>query len=201
MRLVLLADTHGYHAEMQVPDADVLIHAGDFTRRGGLDEVRDFDDWLAALPHPHKIVIAGNHDWAFQETPSAARAALAHATYLQDEAVEIDGVLFWGSPWQPRFMDWAFNLDRGAPLAEKWALIPSAVDVLITHGPPYGILDVVRRGHVGCEALRERLTALHPRLHVFGHIHETPGIEVHDQITFVNAATDFARHPARVVEI
>ena len=189
VRLVLISDTHSLHDAVDVPDGDVLVHAGDSTRRGRPEEIRAFDAWLGTLPHPYKVVISGNHDFAFERDPQA-RTWIRNATYLQDEGIGIEGLRFWGSPWQPRFFDWAFNLDRGAPLAEKWALVPDDVDVLITHGPPMGILDRIYRGeHVGCEALLEAVIARRPRLHVFGHIHEAYGAFERDGTTFVNAST------------
>ncbi|HNC99840.1 MAG TPA: metallophosphoesterase, partial [Myxococcota bacterium] len=96
----------------------------------------------------------------------------------------------WGSPWQPRFFDWAFNLDRGEPLRRVWQKIPDGIDILVTHGPPKGILDRVQRGgEVGCEELREALRRVRPRLHVFGHIHEAYGQLHLDGTHFVNAAS------------
>lgn len=191
LTLVTMADTHGYHASLRVPPGDILIHAGDLTRRGSLDDLRDFDAFLASLPHRHKIVVAGNHDWCFQRDPMAARATLAHATLLQDEAVVLEGVRFYGSPWQPRFLDWAFNLPRGAPLAEKWALIPEDTDILITHGPPLGIGDRTWNGErVGCEDLLRRVRKLAPKLHIFGHIHEDGGVFRDGATVFVNATTN-----------
>ena len=109
--------------------------------------------------------------------------------YLSDSGRTIDGVRVWGSPWQPWFYDWAFNLPRGAALAAKWALIPDGTDVLVTHGPPLGVLDTTLRGEpVGCAALRGRVAQLRPRLHLFGHIHEAYGVVDHDGTLFVNAS-------------
>ena len=137
--------------------------------------------------------MAGNHDWLFERRPTVAEGLIpSGVTYLRDAGVSIHGINFWGSPWQPWFNDWAFNLQRGAEIAAKWALIPDDVHVLITHGPPYGILDevVMPPGkHDGCEALRERLGALPAlRLHVFGHIHEAYGTFSDDGLQFVNAS-------------
>ncbi|WP_419191276.1 metallophosphatase domain-containing protein [Saltatorellus ferox] len=180
--MVCLSDTHGMHDEIVVPEGDLLIHAGDLTGRGTSREVTRVAEWLADLNHRHKLVIAGNHDFLFESDSERGRALIesAGATYLQDEGVEIDGVHFWGSPWQPWFHDWAFNLARGEPLRRVWAKIPPATDVLITHGPPFGMLDRVARTNepVGCEALTERLRELDVRLHVFGHIHEAYGVDV-----------------------
>jgi len=111
--------------------------------------------WIASLPHRHKVIVAGNHDGAFVREPGAARAMFAGAHYLEDAEVTIEGLRFYGSPWQPAFHDWAFNLQRGAALAAVWAKIPRGVDVLITHGPPNGIGDsnaMVQRS--GCADLR-----------------------------------------------
>ena len=189
MLFVAISDTHGYHDRLEVPDGDVLIHGGDLTKHGRLEDVEAFDRWLAGLPHRHKIVIAGNHDFCFQHRPREARALLRHAIYLEDRAVEVEGVKFYGSPWQPEFFDWAFNLPRGPALAAVWAKIPDDTQVLITHGPPLGIGDLTHRGpHVGCEDLLRRVRQVRPRLHVFGHIHEAAGRYDVDGTTFVNAS-------------
>ena len=202
----MISDTHAQHRRVDIPDGDVLVHAGDITRRGGLDDLADFNAWLGTLPHRHKVVIAGNHDWCFVNSRFEARGCLTNATYLQDEATEIDGVRFWGSPWQPWFLDWAFNLARGVALQEVWAKIPIDTDVLITHGPPLGILDMTTRGEpVGCEDLLARIDIVQPALHVFGHIHEGGGMKAHGRTTFVNASTLDERyqiaHPVRVVDL
>jgi Icc-related predicted phosphoesterase len=199
LTLVAMADTHGFEDDLDVPDGDVLIHAGDLTRLGELDEIRRVNRFLASLPHRHKLVVAGNHDWSFQTKPDLARKALTAATYLEDSAVVIEGVKFYGSPWQPWFLDWAFNLQRGAPLVEKWALIPEDVDVLITHGPPAGIGDKASDGRVGCDDLLRRVEAIKPKLHIFGHIHEDRGIWKRGSTVFVNATTSECTLPVTVL--
>jgi Icc-related predicted phosphoesterase len=189
-RVVLVSDTHGFH-DFDVPAGDVLVHAGDLTGRGRLRELEEANRWLASLPHPVKIAIAGNHDFCFQDEPAAARRALTAAIYLQDEGVEAAGLRFWGSPWQPWFYDWAFNLERGPALAEKWAQIPEDVDVLVTHGPPAGILDQTSDARaVGCADLLRRVAIVKPALHVFGHIHEARGALWKGPTLFVNASVD-----------
>jgi Icc-related predicted phosphoesterase len=189
-RLVLISDSHGLHDQVRVPDGDVLVHAGDFTSSGRPREVEEFAKFLRRLPHTHKIVIAGNHDFLFEREPERAEAMLVDsATYLRDSETTAAGLRFWGSPWQPWFHDWAFNLPRGAALAEKWALVPAGIDVLVTHGPPHGVLDVVARGGlVGCEALREALPRIAPKLHLFGHIHEAYGVARVGDTWCVNAS-------------
>lgn len=200
--IVCVSDTHGAHDITVVPDGDILLHAGDLTRHGLLDEVDAFDAWLGRLPHPHKVVIAGNHDWCFERTPAEARRRLTNAVYLEDEAVVIGGLKVYGSPWQPRFFDWAFNLDRGPELAAKWALIPADTDVLVTHGPPDGILDLTRRWlRVGDADLLARVREVRPKLHVFGHIHEAAGVYRSGSTLFVNAATEMGVGAGVVVRV
>lgn len=188
MRIVVISDTHGLHLQVAVPPGDVLIHAGDLTGHGTLGELRALNAWLGGLPHPHKLVIAGNHDWACAEHPALMPQLFTAATYLCDTLVTIGGRTFYGSPWQPRFYDWAFNLDP-PELAQVWARVPAGVDVLITHTPPYGRLDRTDRGeHAGCAALRAALPRIRPRLHGFGHIHEGYGQHAHGRSLAVNAS-------------
>ncbi|WP_005034601.1 metallophosphatase domain-containing protein [Holophaga foetida] len=202
MRLVCLSDTHGEQDHFKIPDGDILIHAGDFCSMGSEREVLKVAQWLTRLPHRWKIVVAGNHDRLFEQQPEVARAMMGPGIlYLQDSGCEIEGLRFWGSPWQPWFQSWAFNLPRkGAKLREKWNLIPIDTDALITHGPPHGILDSVRprmtawgpseegSGPLGCEELAIRLATVRPRLHVFGHIHDGYGFAEKDSTTYVNAS-------------
>ncbi len=196
-RVVCLSDTHNCTNEIEVPEGDLLIHAGDATITGTLEEVKRFNRWFSSLPHKNKIFVAGNHDWLFERDNVQARSLLDPSiVYLQDRSVQIDGLKIYGSPWQPRFYDWAFNLMRGAEIAEKWRLIPSDVDLLITHGPPHLILDEVptRYGveNAGCEELRKRIEEIvmsgKLKLHLFGHIH--CGYGTHDEfgVRFVNAS-------------
>ena len=189
MKIVAISDTHGLHGSLTIPAGDVLVHAGDITGRGTIDEVRDFDKFLGSLPHAHKIVIAGNHDFCFERDREASVAELTHCIYLQDQGVTVEGVRFYGSPWQPWFYDWAFNLQRGAEIRAKWELIPTGVEVLITHGPPYGHGDKTARGEaVGCEDLLEVVEEIKPQVHIFGHIHEGAGISSNGETVFINAS-------------
>jgi predicted phosphodiesterase len=203
MRLVCVADTHLYERGLPpVPDGDVLIHAGDMLQHGTMAELQHAAAWLRAQPHAHKLVIAGNHDWCLQRTPGPARALLEDAgvVYLQDSAATLEGLRVWGSPWQPEFFDWAFNLPRGEALAAKWALVPAGIDVLVTHGPPRGYGDRVGRGHEGCDDLRAALDRIEPALHVFGHIHEDGGLWRCGQATIANVTTWECTRPATVVD-
>jgi Icc-related predicted phosphoesterase len=183
-----------------VPPGDLLVHAGDFTKRGTLEQVADFDAFLGELPHPHKLVVAGNHDFLVERQPALALATLRNAIYLEHDFVELAGLRIFGSPWQPWFHDWAINLRRGAPLRARWAEVPDELDLLITHSPPHGVLDRVWAGErVGCEELRAALPRIRPRAHVFGHIHEAYGtteLEEFPGTRFVNAANcDLAYRP------
>ncbi|WP_308873929.1 metallophosphoesterase family protein [Thiothrix subterranea] len=139
MNLTFISDTHSLHDRLPAIDAgDVLIHCGDFTGRGTLDDTLNFAEFMAAQPFTHKIVIAGNHDWCFEDK---RRKIAEHILkeygliYLNDSGIEIDGVKFWGSPIQPEFCDWAFNRERGEAIRQHWDKIPADTDVLITHGP------------------------------------------------------------------
>lgn len=207
MRIVCISDTHNCNEQITVPDGDLLIHSGDATTIGTTEEIRRFNHWFTGLPHKNKIFVAGNHDWLFEREPESAQRLLDPSIiYLQDSTVEIDGLKIYGSPWQPRFFDWAFNLMRGPELAEKWKLIPKDIDVLITHGPPHGILDEVPRKwgieNTGCEELRKRVEEIaeHRRLkfHVFGHIHCGYGTHEEFGVEFVNASNcDEQYHPTQ----
>lgn len=189
MRIVCLSDTHGAHREVEVPQGDLLIHAGDFCAYGYLEELTDFNDWLGELPHPQKIIIAGNHDLCFEKSPVEAEKLIDKAVYLNDSGFQWGGLSIWGSPITPRFFDFAFNRDRGAAIRQHWDLIPKEIDILITHGPPRGILDETFKGDsAGCDDLKEILNSIRPKLHLFGHIHEGYGKMYGQGIQFVNAS-------------
>jgi Icc-related predicted phosphoesterase len=201
-RIVAIADTHNRHAQLDLPAGDVLIHAGDLTGRGTLRELEQVADWLRAQPHRHKVVVAGNHDFALQRQPAQAKALFHGLHLLEDDAVQLDGLRIWGSPWQPWFHDWAFNLRRGPEIDAKWQLIPAGVDVLVTHGPPHGYGDVVYRGdRVGCEDLTKHLDRVKPRLHLFGHIHEDKGEWQRGETRIVNCTTSEGELPAAVIDL
>lgn len=201
-RIVALSDTHGGHRRLEVPEGDILIHAGDMTRGGSLESLRDVDEWLGQFPHPHKLVVAGNCDYCFERDQERARQVLSNARYLQDESVEIDGLRIWGSPWQPIFLNMAFNVERGEALARKWEAMPDELDVLITHGPPRGILDRTSRGEeVGDRALRTRIEQVQPKLHIFGHVHESSGETAVDGVHYVNAACDAPGKEPVVIDV
>jgi len=208
VRIVCISDTHGQHTKLSVPDGDVLIHAGDFMAFGDTPkEVVDFNQWLGKQPHRHKVVIAGNHDLMFERHPGAARELLGNAIYLENSGAEIAGFTIWGSPVQPEFNNWAFNVARGAAIRRYWKMIPANTDVLVTHGPPFGVLDKAHpsSAHVGCEELAKAVEQIKPGLHVFGHIHGGHGLSSSKDTQFVNASVvnEAYRlvHEPQVVEI
>jgi len=145
MKITFISDTHNKHNHLTsnaynniLGSGDVLVHAGDCTSMGKSHEITNFLNWLGMTDFKHKIFIAGNHDFGFEtHTDIAEEFKERGIIYLFDTEVVIDGVKFYGSPWQPEFYDWAFNLPRGEKLAEKWAKIPGNTDILITHGPAH----------------------------------------------------------------
>jgi Icc-related predicted phosphoesterase len=202
MRIVAVADTHLFHGDLTVPDGDVFVHAGDMCRGGDLDELREAAAWIASLPHRHKVIVAGNHDWAFANQRAAARDEIAGMTYLQDSEVTIEGLRFYGAPWQPEYGGWAFNLPRGPALAAVWAKIPTGIDVLITHGPPDGFGDRSPvGGRAGCADLRRRIEVVKPRLHMFGHIHQDGGVWTHGTTVLANVTTWECERAPTVIDI
>lgn len=202
MLITLLSDTHTKHnliktpksyrssnEVLELPGGNLLIHAGDFMNSGYYkEEAEVFFKWLDDLKgYDTKVFISGNHDRIMENEPEWVKGILTGyktIDYLQDDFMGIiEGgepeIKIWGSPWQPEFYNWAFNLPRnGEELKSKWDMIPEDTDILITHGPAWGILDDVegRRGkHLGCELLSERIKNIKPKIHVCGHIHSGYG--------------------------
>lgn len=187
MRIVCISDTHC--RKFALPDGDVLIHAGDLSMSGSVLEVQEQLSSLNQHPHKHKILVPGNHDFAFQDYPE--QLDVGQVVVLKNTGLTIDGLSFWGSPWQPEFFNWAFNLPRGESLRKVWAQMPDKLDVLITHSPPHGVGDWVDyggAGHVGCVDMAARVLEVKPKLHVFGHVHAGYGIYERHGIVYVNAS-------------
>jgi len=207
MRITLISDTHTMHGlikpTIDMPGGDLLLHAGDIMNSGyNKNDIKDFCHWYNSLEHyDQKIFIAGNHDRTFEDFPDDAReiySSYKNITYLQDERLDLwdeedQQTVIYGTPWQPWFYDWAFNLPKGGPgLMSKWEAIPADTDILITHGPPQEILDVSGPPYneplLGCALLRERVDAVKPKIHVFGHIHGSYGYKFLNGTHFFNAS-------------
>lgn len=207
--LVLISDSHNQHGKLtksilEIYKSDpesILIHSGDVSLRGSLNEIEEFLEWYDALPFQNKIFIAGNHDFFFESGGDKVQNLLRNfknnVIYLQDTGIQINGINFWGSPVTPRFHNWAFNRDED--IESHWKRIPENTDVLITHGPPYGILDTsLRGGSVGCPRLRETIMKI-PNLKIscFGHIHEARGRQRIGEVEYVNSSVLSRNHELR----
>ena len=198
-KIVFISDTHEQHEKVKVPPCDILLHAGDLTYRGKEEKVDQALRWLNKQDAKHVVVIAGNHDWLFQTEPEVAKellAAFPKIHYLENNGVTLEGLKFWGSPWTPAFCNWAFNADP-ADIFKHWDLIPSGLDVLVTHGPPKGILDraapqlVPPTPELGCYDLKIAVIQTKPKIHVFGHIHGGANLQQRlykDGTEFINAS-------------
>lgn len=197
MKIDCISDLHGHHPEL--PGGDLLILAGDYTGNNRTSQWVSFFSWLKQQQYRKKILIAGNHDGflesAYPKTQKEADELSELQSFLEeqgeekedfeylcDSGTEFEGLKIWGSPWTPTFCNWHFMKERGEELRTQWDLIPEGTDILITHGPPLGILDKVqyssralRESHAGCADLRDAVERIQPRLHVFGHIHEAYG--------------------------
>jgi Icc-related predicted phosphoesterase len=190
MKIVFISDTHGQHEKLTLPEGDMIIHAGDVSKRGGMAELEKFLDWYERLPFTHKVFAVGNHDFLAENNPAIFRQLIPdNCVYLENNDVVIEGIRIWGSPITPWFYDWAFNRQRGADIAKYWAMIPKGTDIVVTHGPAYDILDRTTGGVLtGCEDLRAKIEEIKPKYHVFGHIHEAYGMKQVGDTTFINAS-------------
>lgn len=206
MRITVISDTHLKHKQCQqdLPGGDLLLHAGDISSMGYRHEIMQFLEWYSRLhQYDTKVFVAGNHDWGFQDIPEEVKQILSeypNVAYLQDDmhllGEDYDDyekrVKVWGSPWQPEFNGWAFNLPRNsAQIWEKWLLIPENTDILVTHSPAYGKLDTTewnRSMPLGCEMLAQRIAQVKPKIHVCGHIHSGYGYHFDGTTHFFNAA-------------
>ncbi|MCP9198692.1 metallophosphatase domain-containing protein [Gramella sp. GC03-9] len=186
MRLICLADTHNQHRDLDLPEGDILIHAGDCTDGGSARESLDFLDWFSEQPHKHKILVPGNHDFFFEKEHHKDQIP-ENLHVLIGQSLEIKGIKFWGSPYTPGMANWAFQRERGAELRSHWEQIPQDTQILITHTPPYGIMDDTARGlKLGCEELAGKLESLKPDYHLFGHIHHAAGSKTFSNTKFFN---------------
>ena len=204
IKIAIISDTHGEHKNLEkwLPAADMIICAGDVSKFGNMTTISSFLRWFSELEqYKTKIFIAGNHDTLFEDNRGLSQAMIYHnLMYLENSGLEFDGINIYGSPVTPRFHDWAFNADRGEKIKKYWDAIPENTDILITHGPPMGILDVSRYNqstmaldgsinHVGCQDLMNRINEIKPKVHIFGHIHPAYGIVYQNGTLFINASS------------
>lgn len=207
MKITFISDTHTKHDELlwdktDIPGGDLLIHTGDIMNSGRNPmDIAKFCKWFDGLEqYHHKVFIAGNHDRLFETDPEMASEiynSYKNITYLQDNWAQVGDDSFmakiYGSPWQPEFYNWAFNLPRrGTELMSKWEAIPEDTDILLTHGPAQGHLDTsgppYNEPNLGCELLAERIAEFKPKIHVCGHIHGGYGYKFDGHTHFFNAS-------------
>jgi Icc-related predicted phosphoesterase len=202
-RVCAISDVHEKWADLKIPNCDLLVVAGDLTYTGDYGKISEFNGWCYGLQDrdvvKEVVVIAGNHDLTAQKDPKTFRELLCDVTYLEDEEYEWNGLRIYGSPWTPSFFreSWVFNADRGPEIRGYWNCIPENLDILITHGPPYGVRDNTPRGErVGCWDLREVILAKKPRVHICGHIHHGYGMGMLGTTLVVNASSCTERYKA-----
>ena len=202
MKITFISDTHNKHKQIteNLPGGDLLIHAGDISSRGYKHEIQQFCKWFDSLDnYTVKTFIAGNHDFGFEKEPEMAKEIIESykwINYLQDSflgyGIDTENyVKIYGSPWQPEFFNWAFNLPKGgSELERKWNSIPDDTDILITHGPAFGYLDKIigQYENLGCELLANRIKTIKPKIHVCGHIHSGYGYVFDGDTHFINAS-------------
>jgi Icc-related predicted phosphoesterase len=202
MKITFISDTHNKHKQIteDLPGGDLLIHAGDISSMGHKHEIQQFCKWFDSLEnYTVKAFIAGNHDFGFEKEPEMTKEIVGSykwIDYLQDRflgyGVDMENyVKIYGSPWQPEFHNWAFNLPKkGLELEEKWNNIPEDTDILVTHGPAFGYLDTIMGQYdkLGCELLTKRIKTIKPKIHVCGHIHSGYGYVFDGDTHFINAS-------------
>jgi Icc-related predicted phosphoesterase len=181
MRLLHISDTHSQHNLLKnLPNADVIVHSGDASFAGSEDEVLDFLNWFCDLDYPHKIFVAGNHDDCLYGEQIEGLPNDCH--YLCHSGVEIEGVKFWGTPL------FVGDFLKKGRIEQMTKQIPDDTDVLISHSPPFGILDFNDNINYGCPSLLKAVERINPRYNMFGNIHADNGIKKIGQTTFVNSA-------------
>ncbi len=193
MKFVCLSDTHGNHGSVNVPQGDVIIHCGDITHKSNHAEVTDFLIWFGGLNFSRKILVAGNHDRFIRKRKQEFLDLVAthNIDYLENTAIRINGYSIFGSPFTlNNACIGAFTYHGTSEAEQIWRSIPEKVDILVTHAPPRGFRDFSRaeNDNAGCQVLREKVLSVKPRYHIFGHIHESYGIESYGDSVFINAS-------------
>jgi Icc-related predicted phosphoesterase len=191
MKIICISDTHNKHEELLMPSGDCIIHAGDFTESGTKKETTNFLEWFSSTPYKHKILVAGNHDFYLEKKVHKLDQIIPfNIHYLEDSGVTIENINFWGSPYIPEDSNWAFSKNRGKQISEHWKKIPEDTDILITHSPPFGILDELdNKRMIGCKNLTERLSKLNISHHIFGHVHNEYGKIKTEKTIFINSSS------------
>jgi Icc-related predicted phosphoesterase len=198
MRIVAISDIHERWHNIAIPECDLLISAGDYSFHGSPNIVKLYHEWLDQQPATHIISVQGNHEtWVeknFGEAKKIALEACPHVHFIDEGLVEIDGIKIYCSAITPMFFNWAWNRARGEEIKAHWDMIPMDTNILISHGPPYGILDIVPwvdgtpKERVGCQDLLDAVKRIKPDLHIFGHIHHSHGEHHEDGTSFYNVS-------------
>lgn len=192
VRVLAISDTHNLHKQVKLAPADLFIFAGDLTVNGTKEETIDFIKWINGLDYKHKIMIAGNHETYLDGAGRSRIHRMLHSSviYLENDAEEVLGLNVYGSPCVPRCGSPAFARERGNALRSVWRHIPDDTQLLVTHAPPFGILDKnIRDEECGCVDLRHRVNSLkHLHSHIFGHIHQSKGRQEVNGVNFYNVA-------------
>jgi len=187
IKICAFSDSHGTHRKLKIPKCDILIFCGD-AGITSYDKLEDFDSWLYELPAKHIIFVAGNHDTFLEQIGrDDCKLFFTNAIYLENESVQIEGIKFWGSPYSKIFNNWSFMASDDY-LAHIWEYIPENTDILISHGPAFGILDQVGWKNEGSHSLRDRVDEIKPKIHICGHIHECYGFFKREFTEHINAS-------------
>lgn len=212
-KIIALSDTHTLHSHINIPEADIIIHAGDYSGRGTEVEFHSFINWFSSLDQcKHKVLISGNHDRAIEKHPELRYVIPKNIHYLHNTSCEVLGIKIWGSPFTRYFFDWSFNgLDHppgelnkyyGGPgssahpdkdhplLDDVYSEIPLDTDIVVCHNPAYGILDANEDGVLcGSHSFLKHIRRVKPKLVIHGHIHAARGNKVVDGVHYYNVCS------------
>ena len=208
LKIVCISDTHNKLKDQCFPGGSILIHAGDFTRNGFHQDISNFDSWMSRQSYQRKLCIAGNHEVSLDSKLMSqivkngthlrymnfdytqVKGLFKNCEYLEDSSTSVNSYKIYGSPWTIGSTRWGFTIPKEMDHIETWNHIPQDVDILITHSPPYGILDKTEEGiNIGSQGLREMVLQIKPIVHIFGHAHESYGYTMVEGIHFINAST------------